>query len=101
MEDYKLSPTVIEGLKELQLDIAKTHSKVTVDKALSWFSEEIEELKEGIKLNDPENIKEELSQCMVWCLSIANILDIDLSRTVEKEINYHISKYPDHYKSQK
>lgn len=92
MDEYKCDPETIEGMKSFQNEIANTHSKLPIDKAISWFEEEIGELKEGIENNDLDNIKEELGDCLVWCASIANSLDIDLSEVVEPKIIKHLKK---------
>lgn len=97
MVDFKCDVKTLNGLKQFQKDIALTHSKLPIEKAIKWFSEEVVELKEGIDKKDNENIKEELGQCLIWCFSIANSLDIDISKIVEDKINLHLKKYPEHY----
>ena len=97
MEEFKCAEDTKAGLRNFQEDIKRTHATLPVEKALSWFAEEVEELEEGIEKNDPENIKEELGQCLILCFSIANSLDIDISEIVEDRINLHLKKYPDHF----
>lgn len=99
MLSYKSDLKNLEGLRGLQHALAKTHAKVSIEKALNWFSSEIGELKQGISSDDKENVREELTQCLIWCLSIANILGIDLSKSFDNEINHHVNKYPEHYLS--
>ena len=83
-----------KGLNNLQFYIKDNYQKTDINKAISWMSEELEELKIGIKKGDTENIKEELAQVFIWCISIANIFDFKLEEIVEKEITHHIQKYP-------
>ncbi|MEK6894316.1 MAG: MazG nucleotide pyrophosphohydrolase domain-containing protein [Nanoarchaeota archaeon] len=97
MDKFECDEKTLNGLREFQKDIALTHAKLSIEKAISWFSEEVEELKEGIEKKDNQNIKEELAQCLIWCFSIANSLDIDISKIVEDKINLHLKKYPEHY----
>jgi len=97
MDEFKCSEKTIEGLKEFQKEVKETHATLPIEKALSWFEEEVIELKEGIEKNDRENIKEELGQCLIWCVSIANSLDIDISEIVEDDIRLHLKKFPEHY----
>lgn len=91
---YKLSDPTKKSLVGLQEDINNNYQKTDIDKAISWMSEEMAELKEGIKKKDTENIKEELAQLFIWCISISNILGFKLDNIVEKEINHHLQKYP-------
>jgi len=100
MVEFKCDGDTKKGLKKFQSDIANTHAKLPIEKGLSWFSEELQELKEGIAKNDTENIKEELGQCLIWCFSIANTLDINISEIVEDKINLHLKKFPEHYRKQ-
>ena len=97
MSEFKCDSKTIEGLKEFQKEIRETHAKLPVEKALSWFEEEVAELREGVEKGDKENMKEELGQCLIWCVSIANSLDIDISDIVEDKILLHLKKYPEHY----
>lgn len=96
MTDYKPSPEVKAGLKKLQADVKKNYNfeGIDIQRALDWTAEELQELREGIEKEDRENTKQELTQLLIWCFSMAIILDIDVSKTVEQEVNYHINKYP-------
>ena len=46
---------------------------------------------------DPRELKEleaELADVMIYCLILANVLDIDISQTISKKIKNNIDKYP-------
>lgn len=91
---YKASKEVKSGLKKLQEDVQNNYQKTDITSALSWLSEEVDELKKGISKNDEENVKEELTQVLIWCISIANVYQFRLEEIVESEIKHHIKKYP-------
>jgi len=57
-----------------------------------WKSPGAEEI-----LNNPkmvENLREELADIIIYVLSIANTLDVDLSQTVINKIQKNAEKYP-------
>jgi NTP pyrophosphatase (non-canonical NTP hydrolase) len=39
-------------------------------------------------------IKEELADVLIYCLSMANVLDIDISETVSEKLSRNGAKYP-------
>ncbi len=49
-----------------------------------------------------ERVKEELADVVIYCLSMANVLDIDVSDAVLKKIEKNAKKYPaDEYTSKR
>ena len=49
--------------------------------------------------SDPEKaerVREEIADIVIYCLSLCNILEIDLSDAVESKIEKNVSKYPRH-----
>ena len=56
-----------------------------ISKTLLWFFSEIGELSEAIRLNDKQMIEEEMADVFAWLSSLANILNIDLEKAVEKK----------------
>lgn len=56
----------------------------------TWFIEEVGELAEAILSGDKESIEEEIADVIAWTLSIANLLDVDVSKAFEKK--YGVSK---------
>ncbi|MEM2172962.1 MAG: nucleotide pyrophosphohydrolase [Thermoproteota archaeon] len=56
----------------------------TVEEALSWKSD----------VSKMESIQEELADVLIYCLSMANTLGIDLSESVFKKLKKNEEKYP-------
>lgn len=52
-----------------------------------WLVEEVGELAEAIRREEPENIKEELADCFAWIGALANLYGIDLEAAF-------LEKYP-------
>jgi len=50
-----------------------------------WLVEEVGELSKALRRNDTENIEEELADVVAWSASLANILDLDLEKILEKK----------------
>jgi NTP pyrophosphatase (non-canonical NTP hydrolase) len=59
-----------------------------------WMSSE-----EAIKVKEDsdsmENIKDELSDILAYCISMANYLDIDIAESFVKKMNKNKKKYPE------
>lgn len=91
---YKLSDDAIKGLETLQNEILENYGTVDKEKAINWFADEMSEFQEGYSKNDIENMKMELSQIFIWCISLSNILGFDLAEIAQKEFDYHLTKYP-------
>ncbi|NHV45475.1 MAG: nucleotide pyrophosphohydrolase [Candidatus Verstraetearchaeota archaeon] len=45
-----------------------------------WFIEEVGELAEAIRKKDDKSIKEEIADVLAWLFSLANVLNIDISK---------------------
>ena len=50
-----------------------------------WLVEEIGELAEAIRREDPENIEEELADCFAWIGALANLYGVDLEKSFLKK----------------
>lgn len=61
-------------------------------KTLLWFFSEIGELSEAIRLNNKQMIEEEMADVFAWLSSLANILNIDLEKAVEKKYPFNCPK---------
>ena len=51
----------------------------------TWLVEEVGELAEAILNGDRDRIEEEIADVVAWTLSIANLLDVDVERALEKK----------------
>ena len=47
-----------------------------------WFHEEVGELSSAIASNDKENAKEEFADVLMWLLTLANLMDINMEEAV-------------------
>lgn len=47
-----------------------------------WFHEEVGELSSAIARGDLENAKEEFADVLMWLLTLANIMEIDMEDTI-------------------
>ena len=51
----------------------------------TWLVEEVGELAEAILSGDRDKIEEEIADVVAWTLSIANLLDVDVEKALEKK----------------
>lgn len=56
-----------------------------VERTYMWFSEESGELAEAIRLADHEKVEEEIADVLAWTVSLANLLEVDVERALEKK----------------
>jgi NTP pyrophosphatase (non-canonical NTP hydrolase) len=52
-----------------------------------WFHEEVGELSAAIASGDIQNAKEELGDVLMWLLTLANLLDIDMEDVIKEYLN--------------
>jgi NTP pyrophosphatase (non-canonical NTP hydrolase) len=52
---------------------------------LLWLVEEVGELSEALRRGDEAAVREEVADVMAWCLSLANILGIDVEEALEEK----------------
>lgn len=62
-------------------DIRRGGGKAT----MLWLVEEVGELAEAIRREEPENIEEELADCFAWIGALANLYGVDLERAFLKK----------------
>ena len=55
-----------------------------------WFMEEVGELATALARDDHDNKEEEFGDVFAWLCTLANINDIDLSKTVSKYFEEHL-----------
>jgi len=51
----------------------------------TWLIEEVGELAEAILNGDKESIEEEIADVIAWTLSIANLLNVDVSKAFKRK----------------
>lgn len=73
-------------LSELQELIRTMYSQKDdargVDGTFMWLMEEVGELAAALRDNDRENLAAEFADVLAWLATIANVVDIDLSKAV-------------------
>ncbi len=78
-------------LKKFQKTIKDTYyekdSKRGLWQTFGWMVEEIGELSRDIKKGDKEAQEYEMGDVFAWLVSLANILEIDVSKAIEKYAN--------------
>jgi NTP pyrophosphatase (non-canonical NTP hydrolase) len=53
-----------------------------------WLVEEVGELAEAIRREEPENIEEELADCFAWIGALANLYGVNLEKAFLKKYPY-------------
>lgn len=48
-----------------------------------WFHEEVGELSSAIARGDKQNAKEEFADVLMWLLTLANLMEVDMEEAVE------------------
>lgn len=85
-------------------DWSKYHNPKDVAISIAIEAAELIELFQWVKeselrtiTEDPKKLsrlKEELADVMIYCLSLANVLNIDISQAISKKITENENKYP-------
>lgn len=52
-----------------------------------WFHEEVGELSAAIARGDAENAKEEFADVLMWMLTLANLMGVDMEEAVRIYLN--------------
>jgi NTP pyrophosphatase (non-canonical NTP hydrolase) len=76
--------------KNLSMSIAIEASELM--EIFQWLNEE--ESRDIMNSSEAIHLKEELADVMIYCLSLANKLDIDVSAAIEEKIKKNGIKYP-------
>jgi NTP pyrophosphatase (non-canonical NTP hydrolase) len=75
-------------IETLQATIAATYlgrdRERGVDATFRWFTEEVGELARAIRTREPSNLELEFSDVLAWLVSLANLLDIELSDVIAR-----------------
>jgi len=107
---YKDETTTLSDLKKLmknfvsERDWSKYHDPKNLSMSIAIEAAELMEIfqwlnnEEAVALkNDPErygDICDEVSDIMLYCMSLGNILDIDLSKAIAAKVEKNNIKYP-------
>ena len=52
-----------------------------------WFHEEVGELSAAIASGDNQNAKEELGDVLMWLLTLANLLNVDMEDVIKEYLS--------------
>jgi NTP pyrophosphatase (non-canonical NTP hydrolase) len=52
-----------------------------------WFHEEVGELSSAIASGDKQNAKEEFADVLMWLLTLANLMEVDMEQAVADYMN--------------
>ena len=52
-----------------------------------WFHEEVGELSSAMASGDQQNAKEEFADVLMWLLTLANLMEVDMEKAVEDYLN--------------
>lgn len=55
-----------------------------IERAFMWIVEEIGELVRAYRRSDREEIENELADIVAWIFSLANLLEIDIEKSISK-----------------
>ena len=59
-----------------------------------WFHEEVGELSSAIARGDKENAKEEFGDVLMWLLTLANLMQVDMEEVVATYLENPRKKLP-------
>ena len=59
-----------------------------------WFHEEVGELSSAIARGDKENAKEEFGDVLMWMLTLANLMNVDMEEVVANYLDNPRKKLP-------
>lgn len=78
-------------LKNLQLIVKDRYFKTDNERGIYhtalWFHEEVGELSSAIASGDRENAKEEFADVLMWLMTLANLMKIDMEDAVAAYLN--------------
>ena len=85
----------ISALQQLVKDrYFKTDSERGIYHTALWFHEEVGELSSAIARGDKENAKEEFGDVLMWLLTLANLMQVDMEEVVATYLDNPRKKLP-------
>ena len=74
----------ISALQQIVKDrYFKTDSARGLYHTAMWFHEEVGELSSAIANGDKENAKEEFADVLMWLLTLANLMEVDVEEAIK------------------
>ena len=78
-------------ISELQKIVKDRYFKTDNDRGIYhtalWFHEEVGELSAAIARGDKQNAKEEFGDVLMWLLTLANLMEVDMEEVVGEYLN--------------
>lgn len=65
----------------------KTDSERGIYHTALWFHEEVGELSSALASGDQQNAKEEFADVLMWLLTLANLMDVDMEEVIADYLN--------------
>ena len=65
----------------------KTDNERSIYHTALWFHEEVGELSSAIASGDKQNAKEEFADVLMWLLTLANLMEVDMETVVAEYLN--------------
>lgn len=65
----------------------ETDSKRGVYHTALWFHEEVGELSSAIANGDKQNAKEEFGDVLMWLLTLANLMEVDMEEVIAEYLS--------------
>ena len=65
----------------------KTDNERGIYHTALWFHEEVGELSSAIASGDKQNAKEEFADVLMWLMTLANLMEIDMEEVVSTYLN--------------
>jgi NTP pyrophosphatase (non-canonical NTP hydrolase) len=62
----------------------KTDSERGIYHTALWFHEEVGELSSAIASGDTQNAREEFADVLMWLLTLANLLEVDMEEVISE-----------------
>jgi NTP pyrophosphatase (non-canonical NTP hydrolase) len=79
------------GISALQKIVRDRYFKTDNERGIYhtalWFHEEVGELSAAIASGDIKNAKEELGDVLMWLLTLANLLNVDMEEVIKEYLN--------------
>jgi NTP pyrophosphatase (non-canonical NTP hydrolase) len=78
-------------ISELQKIVRERYFKTDQERGIYhtalWFHEEVGELSSAIASGDQENAKEEFADVLMWLLTLANLMEVNMEDAVASYLN--------------